>query len=391
MKQTIAIWVIILFIMAGCGGNKQTGIGDALITVDVTTKYPMKTLVLQDFMDVEYIALETNDEFVCQGHLQDVGKKFIIVINRTGDGDIFIFDRSGKAIKKINRKGQGGEEYTGIVWIALDEDKGELFVNDYFARKILVYDLEGNFKRIFQHKEGYKYGEMYSFDQEHLICHDVLNENSGSLSLVNQGQSFMIISKQDGRVTKEIHIPFKEKKSAVIRFLDEASGMSYAYAPSTLHPLIPYFDNWVLVEISADTVYNYSPEHQIAPIIARKPSVQSMDPEVFLFLSLLTDRYYFMETVKKEMGFPDGEDLLYDRKENAIFRYVVYNDDYLYNEKAFLKSRPINKEIPSRQILEAHELVEAYEKGKLKGRLKEIAAELDEESNPVLMLIKHKK
>jgi hypothetical protein len=35
--------------------------------------------------------------------------------------------------------------------------------------------------------------------------------------------------------------------------------------------------------------------------------------------------------------------------------------------------------------------VESYKKGELKGRLKEIAAELDEESNPVIMLIKHKK
>ena len=41
--------------------------------------------------------------------------------------------------------------------------------------------------------------------------------------------------------------------------------------------------------------------------------------------------------------------------------------------------------------LEASDLTEAYEKGQLKGRLKEIAATLDEEANPVIMLIKHKK
>ena len=37
------------------------------------------------------------------------------------------------------------------------------------------------------------------------------------------------------------------------------------------------------------------------------------------------------------------------------------------------------------------DLVEAYEKGQLKGKLKEIAANLDEESNPVVMLLKKKK
>lgn len=175
-----------------------------------------------------------------------------------------------------------------------------------------------------------------------------------------------------------------------MKFKDEASNMTYAYAPSTFHPLVPYLDNWALIELSADTVYNYSTDYQMIPFITRIPSVQSMNPEVFLFLSLLTDRYYFMETVEKENGFP-GTDLLFDKQENTLFKYIVYNDDYINGEQAFLMSRPVNNEIPSRQILEAYELVGAYKKGKLKGRLKEIAATLDEESNPVIMLVKHKK
>jgi len=38
--------------------------------------------------------------------------------------------------------------------------------------------------------------------------------------------------------------------------------------------------------------------------------------------------------------------------------------------------------------IEAYELVEAYGKGQLKGRLKDIASELNEEDNPVIMLAK---
>ncbi|MDR1201299.1 MAG: hypothetical protein LBL58_06680 [Tannerellaceae bacterium] len=47
--------------------------------------------------------------------------------------------------------------------------------------------------------------------------------------------------------------------------------------------------------------------------------------------------------------------------------------------------------MPAFYLTEAFSLVEAYGKGQLKGKLKEIAATLDEESNPVIMLIKHKK
>lgn len=42
--------------------------------------------------------------------------------------------------------------------------------------------------------------------------------------------------------------------------------------------------------------------------------------------------------------------------------------------------------------LEAADLVEAYEDGKLKdGPLKEIASTLDEEDNPIIMIAKYKK
>ena len=48
--------------------------------------------------------------------------------------------------------------------------------------------------------------------------------------------------------------------------------------------------------------------------------------------------------------------------------------------------------IESWQTFEAHRLVESLENGELKdGKLKEIAAKLDEDSNPVIMLVKHRK
>ena len=76
--------------------------------------------------------------------------------------------------------------------------------------------------------------------------------------------------------------------------------MTYGVSPRTYNPIIPNYENWVLVEQSSDTVYRYFPDHKINPLIVRTPSVQSMNPGVFLFLSVLTDRYYFMEAVKKE-------------------------------------------------------------------------------------------
>jgi hypothetical protein len=99
MSKANAISAMILLVMTGCGGGKQST--DDLISVDVTKSYPEKELILQNFMDVEYITLDDADEFITQGVVKDIGKEIILVINRMNDGDIFVFDRStGKGKRK---------------------------------------------------------------------------------------------------------------------------------------------------------------------------------------------------------------------------------------------------------------------------------------------------
>ena len=122
-----------------------------------------------------------------------------------------------------------------------------------------------------------------------------------------------------------------------------------------------------------------------------------MDPEIYLMLRLLSDRYIFMETIKnvydfdKDKGFPKSF-FMYDRQEKTFSGYNVFNSDYLSKKEIYMNwLSPVNHEIESWQSLEAYELIESYNNGELKGRLKEIAANLEKDSNPVIMLIKHKK
>ena len=71
------------------------------------------------------------------------------------------------------------------------------------------------------------------------------------------------------------------------------------------------------------------------------------------------------------------------------YTYIIRNADFEGSNVALWESS-LNPEIASYRTLYAHELVEANEEGKLKGRLKEIASTLDEEDNPVIMLMKQK-
>ncbi|MDR1356210.1 MAG: 6-bladed beta-propeller [Tannerellaceae bacterium] len=395
MKSVTAISATILFVTAGCVGCKPSGItSNDIITVDVTASYPKKELILQDCFDVEYVPLETTDEFITRANIQTISKDFIITRNGARNGEIFIFDRKGKGVRVINRFGQGANEYSSILGLTLDEEYGEIFVNNYLSRNIPVYDLERNYKRTLKNEESISYDQINNFDRDNLICVDGDNIFDDVKRNI-----FRIISKQDGSVIKEIQIIYKEKRLPKVVHNENAEYISHARN----WLIIPYGDSRVLVDTSSDTIYKFQPDHNMVPFMIRTPSIQSMYPGVFLFPGVLTDRYYFMETVKTEYNFETTEgwpsiDLMYDRQEKAIFEHVIYNDD-------FSTKRPVNtafeltplaydlidKEVAFAEKIEAFELVEAYKEGKLKGRLAEIAAGLDEEDNAVIMLAKHKK
>lgn len=379
--------VIVLFLMLGWIGCSKDNEVANVVVVDIAGNYPKKELLLQDFMDVEYIPLETNDEFVTQGDVMAVGKEYILVKNWSNDGDIFIFERkTGKGLRKLNRRGQGAEEYTLINGIVLDEGKNELFVNCTPSKKILVYDLFGNFKRSLNYVRGAEFMDILNYDENSLICYDMS-------VYYNEGKSkekpfyHMIISKKDGSVVKGIPIPFDIVKAP---FVQKGGGIAVA----SVRPIIPYNGNWLLVETSTDTVYNYvSKENKLCPFLVKTPSE---NPEILLTMGAVTERYYFMQTIQKvfdfdkRRGFPTIS-VVYDKQENAVFDAIVRNGDFAKLQSVDMVSHPINSdEIAAFQTLAANKLVETYENNGLKGRVKEIAAGLNEESNPVVLLYKYK-
>ena len=387
--NTISV-VILLIVLAGCGGNKQST--DDLIIVDVSQSYPKKDLILQDFMDVEYIALETTDEFLNQGVVMAVGNEIMLVKNNVNDGDLFIYDRTGKGIRKFNRKGQGAEEYPSLSDIVLDEEQNEIFVN--LNNRILVYDLFGNFKRSLPGKEGVRYAGLYRFDKESLICRNIFFDDVED----TDKPPFLIISKQDGRIVKEIQIPCQQKRQTQVKN-PEVTNIIYYATNLPAESIIPYHDNWILTAYSTDTVFSYLPNHgRLTPFMLRTPSIQSGNAEAYLAPVILTERYYFLYAEKTEpvflnptlMEFP-RTNLVYDRHDRTINEYTIYNDDYS-SKKTLNILRTRNNVIAFWQKIESHQLVEALEKGELKNeKLKEIVAKLDVNDNPVIMLVKHKK
>ena len=174
------------------------------------------------------------------------------------------------------------------------------------------------------------------------------------------------------------------------------TGMHEKYGEITAVPAhyltIPAKKEWYLASVSSDTISRLLPDGSEQPYMVRTPSIHSMDPEVFLFPKMMTERYDFLVSIKKKMednfSFP-STNLIYDKQEKSTYTYIIRNADFEGSNVALWESS-LSPEIASYRTLHAHELVEAYEQGKLKGRLKEIASTLDEEDNGVIMLLKQK-
>ena len=335
-----------------------------------------------------YVPLETSDEFLAQGNIAFVGENIVVATNMR-QGDILLFDRAtGKGIRKINHKGFGPEEYIMPYNVVLFEDKNEMFVNDGPTSKIQVYDLDGNYKRTISYKRGALVTVLIDFDTDNFLSQNIYapeNENSG--------ETFLFLSKKDGSMT-DIKVPYQERKSIALVRVNEDGSMQGAF-PENSDFIDPFQDGWLLTEPSADTIYYYKPDRSLKPFIVRTPSVQTMSPEVFLFPGVLTDDYYFMQSVTKEYDFDKNEGmpstpLVYDVAEQKIYKYTVHNADYEDREENLSKQN-VNNKIAFYQALPADELIEAQENGKLKGKLSDIASHLDMEDNPVVMIVKPKK
>ena len=76
--------------MIGCKKNVSLENGDVIMIDVAKDGYSQKEIILQDFMDVEYIALDSSDDFLCQGQVLAVGAKIIVVRNDIQDGDIYL-------------------------------------------------------------------------------------------------------------------------------------------------------------------------------------------------------------------------------------------------------------------------------------------------------------
>jgi hypothetical protein len=381
-----------------CAGSCSTkssdtgsGTDGALLTVDVEKEYPVKRIKLQDIADVEYIPMETSDEFLWAGGNNLITGDYILNAN-TAKGDITIYDRQGKGIKSFNRQGGGREEYGLYSHVMFDDDNKHIFVYDVNKTgKIFTYDMNGEFVRVIDRAEGKAYNTTVSYDANTFLTYNYSFNNDTT------SRSFLFISKETGEILGECNltVPTEKVISTAIKYEVEGGMGRTAFIPI---PITPAGNGLILAELSNDTIFFMNAAKELRPLYIQTPSRAAMDPEIFLYVLKETKDYIFFYTVektydpKKNTGFP-RKVIAYDKKEKVFYTPEIYNDDINNESQKYILSTlisPHNSLNVDMQILNAFDLIESLENDELKGELKEVAAKLDEEDNPVVMVVNYR-
>lgn len=385
MKKTMLMAMVLLACLGALAQNKT---GKNVPEVDVTQAKRFAPLKVSEKATVEFIPLETNADFLLDrvaGALINVTENYIVTVNIT-EGKLFVFSRQGKALHTFCRKGQGPEEFVYPIAVRVDEKSKEIFVLDY--KKVQVYSLTGKYKRSLNIPENVKIGSMFNYDDKHLICYD--NHNLDRQGEKVTEQPFFLFSKKDGKITR---IPLTIQNRIGQSMYIERDGKKMVVTMNNIAPMVKNGDEVVLSDMGSDVVYLYK-KGKVTPLLKRNPGTMDFNPRSAMGVVMKLGDIVWLREVKKEVKGPrpDINMLTYDVSTGEVNNLVLW-DDVNFTNPYSVQSRNERQELPyncTAANFQPDYLKKLNEQGGLTGRLKELAEEMLEDDNPLLILYKLK-
>lgn len=383
-KNIILLTSIILMGSQAINSQSKTG---GLPVIDFSKEYPQKEKRLQDIADIEYIPLETTDDILLSGDavMSCVSDKYILV-HEPKLGDIFVFDRTGKIYSHFNHKGQSGQEYTWIggAGTILDENNEEIFV---CAQSIQVYSLSGEHKRTLKINTYQNELKVFNFDNEALLVYDDVMVDP-YIKSNTKTNPYRLISKKDGSLISvlDIHLP-KRYSTHFAHVEDDKWRKIILYFPQNMH----YGQDFMIADISSDTLYLLTQNKKLTPLLTRKPSVHASEPRTVWSILLTTDKFIFisMITLKFDPKGGGGRSpvFVYEFETGEISRLSI--SDTEYNRKKWGPGRPVAiAKNRTAELIQAPSIISVYKRKQLKGNIEKLAMTLNEDDNPVVRIIK---
>jgi len=390
MKTKSLLLLVFFFAMEIQGASAQSS-KKGLPVIDLTKNYPKKEIRLQDIADIEYIRLETTDDLLLSGNvkLSAVTDKYLL-LHEPLLGDIYVFNRKGKLHSRFKHKGQSGQEYMwitgGCAGTFFDEKAEEIYVCSQY---IQVYSLSGEYKRTLKINTIERARTVFHFNDEALLVYEDTVIDPG-FEKDTKASPYSLISKKDGSLISVLDIHFPERYSnreQVLLDNNMYTANILAY-PDNRH----YGQDFVIADISSDTLYLLKQNKELIPLFTRKPSIHaSVDPKTIWAPQFTTNKFMILGLIPLVFN-PEGGKfpvLMYEFETGEISSIT-----FLYADERRGKwgsgSPTATAKNSTAELIHTEYIIENYRLKRLKGELEKLAQTLDEDDNPIVRIVTFK-
>lgn len=390
-KNSFILFLLSLFITSCVTNNEDDNKSQSVIdhlTFTNNENYPLRDIAYNTF---NIIALETNDECLIRNIMEARPYlSYLYVLDNSGT--LFVFDRNGKFINQIGRKGNGPDEYLKLSSFFINKNEDRIVIIDDFKNKMYNYDLTGNFINSKSTDPSIKYTNYSMMTEEgDILLNYIIN--------FDDNEAYSIIDGED--CSKNEYL----KSYAPI----EVKGYLYSFSN---HPMSESVDgNINFIMPLCDTIFEYS-NKQYRPKYVVDASSKMVDRS--LFKTNATDMgasYPLMLSKYVNDGFFTGFAGIFETDKYILLRYRhkgSLSGFFIANKKSlkgnyYSSSTPKNPSkmpfyyiigsndnefigtVNATDILSLYDDLQNNASEKILNKLKKTVEGLDEESNPCLV------
>lgn len=405
----------LLTIVAACGNNKNASEttdatdADTLVAdiynenapvpfVDLDKEYPKKTIYIEDIADVRYVPLETNDSCLISFPSKIVMRDSLIIISDTQQNEIYFFNSDGKYLSKISHHGRGPLEYYNVYNTCVDFDRKLVYIADPYSypRKVKAYNFDGTYNYDFPLSDEFLYNisikEIEMLDKDHIIFSQ--RSSTSNIRTTLDSIPFRIINVFSGEVTPVDITVDRPGETGITYVAEDGRASSTGFSLGSMYKV----DNDIVLSDYTHPMVYIMHNGELRPLLERSLK-QSPSPDYGRLSSVMahTDRYIFIQRMETEIDrkntnieVTDARDYMYDRNTDTMVEIEdIRSRDSGIREliEMWGTNVPRNTVVRGLPIFVYKGL---SEKGKLKGRLKELVDSLDDEANHILTIMKFK-
>lgn len=406
----VAVTVMLLGGCAGRGGNtsgtdasRDAG-GEvaeaaeaAIPVIDLTRRYPEKTVELGEIADIRYVPLETTEKSLIGSVGSIAMRDNRIIIFDFIERKVLIFDGDGHYLRRVSAFGPGPREYLNPHHCAVDFDNELIYIFDFgWPRSTLkVFDFDGYWVRKVDLAEIPGFDKMYLFDKDRLIVRCDPNKRLNDPEKIGNNP-YWFIDVNTGETCK-VPVEFDGKAFGADHNVVASNDQGYISASSIGLQSTHKYDNQVIISEYTDMTAYRGADGGLQPLVRLiQPKNNDQNQQILTSIAFMTDRFIVFDTVKRrverqsgKMELLDRHYLMYDRADNSVadvdIRDIDIDGSTMLN--SWGNDMPRNT-LVSQWPVESLQML--LDRGKLKGPLKELADTIDEDANPVLAVITFK-